>query len=284
MAPPRKRLAGIATTQDLLRQNLSTPAIRSLCAAGRLIRLRQGWYGLPDADEVASRAVRLGGVLSCCSALAWYGVWTPPGTDLHVRCSDHGRREWVDRPGVRRCTVPRALAGAPGRPVDSLPASLAAAVRCLDDEGLVVVMDSILNLKLLTRADILDALCFAPPRALRLFERCDRSESGTETMVRLRLRAKGVAVRAQVRIPGVGRVDLLVGERLVIEVDSREHHTDAQAYEADRLRDRGLVTRGYLVVRLTYHQVLMGWDTAWADLRTLIRQGRHHGLTKSQLE
>lgn len=43
--------------------------------------------------------------------------------------------------------------------------------------------------------------------------------------MRLRLRRRKVELRTQVTIADVGRVDLLVGERLVIEVDSKEHHT-----------------------------------------------------------
>lgn len=82
-------------------------------------------------------------------------------------------------------------------------------------------------------------------------------------------------VRAQVEIPGVGRVDLLIGRRLVIECDSRAHHTGEAAYESDRTRDRKLVRMGYLVIRLTYQQKLNDWPNVEADILALIRRDEH---------
>src|SRR5262245_29057267 len=47
------------------------------------------------------------------------------------------------------------------------------------------------------------------------------AQSGIETKVRLFLRSRRIPFRVQVAISGVGRVDLLVGDRLVIELDGR---------------------------------------------------------------
>jgi very-short-patch-repair endonuclease len=59
-----------------------------------------------------------------------------------------------------------------------------------------------------------------------------------------------------VRIRGVGRVDLVIGDRLVIECDSREFHDKADSYAADRARDLELLRQGYREIRLTYAQVV----------------------------
>ncbi len=119
------------------------------------------------------------------------------------------------------------------------------AARCLDAEGLVVVVDSALNGERATPHEVERAVAPAPQAVRRLLDRCDaEAQSGTETMVRLRLRARNITVTTQHRVPGVGRVDLLVGERLVIEVDSHAHHTGVERYEADRARDRRLVQLG----------------------------------------
>jgi len=45
--------------------------------------------------------------------------------------------------------------------------------------------------------------------------------SGLETLARLHLRRRHIRVRSQVHIPPVGWVDLLIGGRLVLELDSR---------------------------------------------------------------
>jgi very-short-patch-repair endonuclease len=94
-------------------------------------------------------------------------------------------------------------------------------------------------------------------------------------MIRLRLRAAGIHLRSQVEILGVGRVDFLVGDRLIIEADSREHHLPK--YQADRTRDRVATGLGYLVVRLTYQDVVYGWDVAFGDIRAIIRRHAHRG-------
>ena len=84
------------------------------------------------------------------------------------------------------------------------------------------------------------------------------------TIIRLRLRARGIRLRSQVDIPGVGRVDFLVGDRLIIEADSVEHHLPK--YHSDRTRDRVATAMGYLMIRLTYEDVVYHWDTALADI------------------
>ena len=99
--------------------------------------------------------------------------------------------------------------------------------------------------------------------------------SGLETLARLHLRGHNLQVRSQVQIMGVGRVDLVVGDRLVLELDSRAHHTDHDAYERDRARDLELVRRGYLVVRVTYLQVMTGWANVERAILEITRRGEH---------
>jgi very-short-patch-repair endonuclease len=93
----------------------------------------------------------------------------------------------------------------------------------------------------------------------------------------LRLRAAGIRLRTQVVIPGVGRVDFLVGDRLIIEADSREHHLSA--YQADRTRDRVAIGLGYLVIRLTYEDVVYRWDTVYRDIQSVIQRRAHRSPT-----
>lgn len=263
--------ATVFRVSELLAEGHTRRDVQRLTEAGRLVRLRPGWLSLPGADPAVVRAVSLGGVLSCVSALAWHGVWVPEHNQLHLRRTGAGRLSPLHVGGVRDCGRPAPTPSA----VDPLAVALRNSTSCLTAEGFVVVLDSILNLRLMGRANLIEVLAPLPGRQRRLLEKCDRSEAGTESMVRLRLRSKGVKVRSQVSIPGVGRVDLLVGDCLVIEVDSREHHTKGPAYEADRERDRRLTARGYRVVRLTYQQVVHDWARVEADLLRMIRQDLH---------
>ena len=54
----------------------------------------------------------------------------------------------------------------------------------------------------------------------------------------------------------VGEVDLLVGDRVVVEIDGFAHHSDRVAFQEDRRRDRELVAQGYVVLRFTAAEVL----------------------------
>jgi very-short-patch-repair endonuclease len=188
--------------------------------------------------------------------------------------SEHHQAKAALPADVHVCPLP--IRSAPTVAVDPLATALVAAVRCLNDEGIVVVLDSILHQRMLRRDELASILSGCSARVRRLVaEADDGAESGTESMVRFRLRRLGIEVRSQVFIEDVGRVDLLVGTRLVIEVDSRAHHTGESAYESDRRRDLLLVARGKLVLRLTYHQIVHEWDAVLREIRLLIRSQAH---------
>ncbi len=101
-----------------------------------------------------------------------------------------------------------------------------------------------------------------------------------ETKARLGLRALGISYRSQVAIDGVGKVDLLIGDRLVLEVDGEEWHSGAEAYAVDRERDLRLVELGYSVIRLTYDQVMDEWDRVIAAIRALVGRDEHRWKTR----
>lgn len=92
-----------------------------------------------------------------------------------------------------------------------------------------------------------------------MVDRTGPSEAGTESLARYRLQSKQVKVRSQVSIPGVGRVDLLVGNRSIIEVDGEEFHHSSEQFHRDRERDMEALRLGYLTLRLTYRHVVHDW-------------------------
>lgn len=52
------------------------------------------------------------------------------------------------------------------------------------------------------------------------------------------------------------RVDFLVDNRLVVEVDGESYHCNPTSFEADRLRDQDLILNGYQPIRFTAKQIL----------------------------
>lgn len=265
---------GVHTYRELCATGASRRQIGEALATGDLRRLRRGWYATSSADPDVVAAVGAGGVLSCVSALRLHGVWVPE-TELepvkvHVRGNSQAHRR---RLGF--CTQYRR----PEREesaVDAVPIALRHAVRCVDEETFVVLCDSVLNLRLMERAS-LDAMFRTAPAAVRaLLSLVDPgAQSGLETIGRLRFGAMGFQVRTQVVIPGIGRVDGLIGDRLIIEYDGRAHHSDDAAFANDRRRDRVAVVKDYLVLRLTYADVLWGWPAVARDVRRIVDRSAH---------
>ena len=59
-----------------------------------------------------------------------------------------------------------------------------------------------------------------PVRIRQLLDRCeDCADSGSESIFAFRLNSLGVAFERQVEIPGIGRVDFLIGKRLMFSWD-----------------------------------------------------------------
>lgn len=262
---------GVVNRRQLLGIGCTDSDIRRAVRTGALTRIRSGWYQGPAANDSVVRAVRAGGALSCVAALKVHGAWVPPGTDLHVRRSAYHRAR---RKG-HGCRCPGRPREAVTRSVDELADAVVAATLCLGTEAAVAVLDSVLEQELMPLEE-LTVLLHRVPGGRQLVELVDqRAQSGTETFSRLRLRSRKIKLRPQVQIGSIGRVDLLVGKRLVIEIDSRAHHTSPENYAKDRARDRQLVSLGYIVLRLTYKDVMDAWDTVLPDILAIIRQRRH---------
>ncbi|MBM7365686.1 hypothetical protein [Gordonia hydrophobica] len=167
-----------------------------LIGSGVIRRIRHGWYAAGDPPAADVAAVRRGGVISCVTALNRRGVWTPEDHRLHVRGNSASVRTRKG-PFCKQFRRPEPEQGL----VDDIPTALRHAARCLNDEGFVVVCDSILNRGLMTMEQIEYQFRDAPRRIQQLLDRCDpQAESGPETMTRFRLRSRNIHVRSQVRI------------------------------------------------------------------------------------
>ncbi|WP_382307593.1 DUF559 domain-containing protein [Herbiconiux sp. UC225_62] len=280
MSPPiRSPIPEVVTTATLRTLGLSARDIAELHRSGRLIRIRQGHHARPDARPDVVRAVRLGGRLTSYSALAAVGVWVPPGdTRLHVSVNAHAHAlrdaddggPWRPRDDVVvhwKQPAPRR-----GHPSNGI-APLALAIRHLPSEldraHLVAVLDSALRLGSVTSAHLLAGFAGSPSllRALRLVD--PAAESGTESVARVRMRAAGLQPRSQVWF-GRHRVDFLVADRVVVEVDGREFHDGADAFERDRRKAAELTHRGLHVLHFSYAQVLYAWPTCLLAIRAAL--------------
>ncbi|MBM7368997.1 endonuclease domain-containing protein [Gordonia hydrophobica] len=263
--------AGIYPRAQLLAMGYDDHSIRKAVRAGSLIRLRIGWFATPNADETAMAAVRDGGVLTCVDALAFHELWIPPGHKDRL----HMRRSRSMRGKNRACRPLQGYLTTADRAVDSIAVALSCAARCLSAEEWIAVCDSYMNATGKSLGDLAQELDGAGPTVTDRLGRTERlSQSGTESIARLRLRAVGYNVVVQPQVDGVGRVDLRIGV-LLIECDSMLYHASKEDYERDHHRDRRAMVAGWLKLRLTYDDIIYDWEGVLADIREITRAERH---------
>ncbi|MER3389208.1 MAG: DUF559 domain-containing protein [Microcella sp.] len=253
-------------TRELRERGVTTRGIAAAVHRGDLLRVRIGHYALPGDPAHHRAALRVGGVAACVTAASGHGMWLPPDALPHV---------WLESGASRLRELPSRRIVAPddpthvrhwsalAEPLDlvrgsvSIVDALAQVIRCQPRYEAIAVLDSAVRLGLLeapTRARLQAVLT---PDTRGLLHHIDGAAgSGTESIVRMVLRDAGLAVRTQARIEGVGFVDLVVGARVIVEVDSTQWHGSADQQRRDYDRDLELVARGYIVVRVNYHQAL----------------------------
>jgi very-short-patch-repair endonuclease len=251
---------------ELRSAGMNNAGIAAAVAGGHLIRARRDHYVTGDVPDAIVRAVRVGGRLTCVSLLALAGVFVLRHDALHVHMphtasrmrSPHDRFRPLEvkrQRGVRLHWLP--LVDDPGQDATvSVIDALVHATLCQTPRAAVATLDSARHLGLIDEEQLAEVFRRLPRRFDVLRRVVDeRAEAGSESIARLLLRSLGCSVEVQVRIDGVGRVDLLVDGWLVIECDSREFHGGWEAQERDRLRDLRLAAAGYTTLRPTARMI-----------------------------
>lgn len=259
--------AEVRTRADLLAAGMSGRAITDAVRSGAIKRVRRDRYVVAGASDPLVKAVRVGGRLGCVSALAAAGVWTHAPGRVHVQLDREASRlrspldrgEPLSRANRGPCVLHwRDLVepGSAGLASVGIVDAMIEAVVCQHPWYSVAALDDALHRGLLSAAQ-LDAVFFhLPPRFQYLRPLLDaRSQSGLESVFRMLLRSAGHDFEIQVPIRGVGRVDFVVAGRLVIETDGLGFHGEAERGR-DYDRDLALAARGYIVMRLSYRQVM----------------------------
>lgn len=271
----------VVSRADLLAVGFTPKGITRAVRSGVLIRLRRDHY-VRSTSPAADLAVRIGGRLTCVSALATAGVFTLEDARVHVhverrmsrvRGPRHRRERWNRR---RHGAIARVHWGELTVPATCDAVGLVDAihtlVRCRPPREVVAALDSVLHLGLMSETGLRAVFDSLPAKYGVLLRLVDaRAESGTETFVRLMLRRLGVDFDVQVDIPGVGRVDFVVAGRLIIECDSKAHHSDWSQRRRDIRRDQQAARMGYATVRLLAEDIIFQHDAVQMLLADLAR-------------
>lgn len=268
--------SNLATVAQLAEQGHGRAGLATAVSTGELWRPRRGWVATPGASADALRAVRLGGRLGAGSALASYGVWVDEDSELTVACpSTASRLPPLAATERRLWTEDLFPALSDKRWRVSVMDALLQLGRDAPRDSLIASIDSAIQLRFITRAELRLLLAALPRRLQGVGREIDGlAMSGTETHMRLALRRAGYQVQSQVRLPGIGTVDLLVDGWLIIELDSRKYHGGADNQLRDRARDGNAVLGSYGHERFVWKQVRESMDWCLDVVEHRLRDGR----------
>lgn len=262
---------GVARVASLVDARVSRYVVSNAVACGMLLRPRRGWVAIPDADPHLLAAARAGVVLTCVTRAERLGLWVLAGDGPHVAVAPTASRLKLQNEKV---TVHWAAPVQPrpqGTLEDGILNTLILVANCQAHEAALAVWESALRKGMVSRQEL--ARLPLGSAARRLLEAATPfADSGLESIFRTRLRWLRLPIRSQIWIEG-HHVDLLIGDRLVVQIDGG-HHVGLQRAE-DVAHDAALMLLGYHVIRVTYVQVVERWPEVQDLVMRAIAQGLH---------
>lgn len=261
---------GVARTRSLIIAGHSKHYQALAVAAGLLRRVGRSWLVLPDADPALVLAAEHGIVLTCVTEARRQGIWVlSDDGPTHAGVAAHGRSPDQNRFHLHWSTplVPRH----PDSVVDPITNVLALVAECLPHDEALAVWESALNKKLVTLG-ALGQLPLRPAARALCREAVPWSDSGLESLMKTRLRFLRLPIRHQIWIGG-HRVDFLIGDRLVFQIDGGSH--TGRQRDLDNAHDAALKLMGYHVIRVGYRQVVEHWHEVQDLIMQAVAQGLH---------
>jgi len=221
---------GTARTASLHIAGFSRLRLDKELAAGQIVRVRRGVYGLPNHTGAVRLALQHNALLTCVSAAPVYQLWT------------------LQKPALVHLS-------------QTLEALVM--VQCAAQRGEVTV----------------DFLCSKLPgnrnaRARAVLDYViPRADSILEVLANYHFRKAGLSVRRHVELDGVGEVDFLVEECLVVETDGQTHLEPKQVRK-DRARNNATVVGGRLCLRFSYADVVHHPERMLAQVLAVLEHTR----------
>ncbi|MFC8682481.1 DUF559 domain-containing protein [Microbacterium ureisolvens] len=294
-----RRRGGVARTSELKSDGASRADLRSSVRENRVLRPRRGIYALRGTPPGVLEALSHCGAAACITAGREFGLWI---LDLDIGADADGesddRRQvhtWVhpaNRPtrvavdphpdATTCCVFHRDLpVGPPSLTRVGIVHCLVQILGCRGEEVFFAALESALRQRLLSQADR-EQLSRSVPRRDRwlvAFAR-DDADSGLESLLRLRLHRHGISLAAQVAIPGVGVVDFVIGDCLIIEADGGTH--EGPSRHRDRVRDAQAMALGFMTLRFDYAMIVHDWPLVEEAVLAALARNLHRspaGLT-----
>lgn len=265
-----RRLGGLARGTHLQRLGFDRRTLSRLVAGGEIERVRPGVFGVAPISPAVREATVHGGALTCASVLRARGIWTLPADDgphVWLGAGRHGH------PHDGCSCTPHYYRGRPPLGKVGISTALVHLRLCAGDEAFFAALESARQKRLLNRTQLAKIRSALPANARWLVDlsRAD-SGSGLESLLRLRLHALGIRLRCQVELPGIGRVDFVIGDRVIIEADGQENHATPEKHHKDFVRDAAASALGYETLHFDYAQIVHDWPTVQRSILAALRR------------
>lgn len=259
---------GTARVVDLRRAGIAPDALKRAISSGAVASLQRGLVGTTHADPNLRIALTAGGLITCVSAARELGLWTMKASDQLHLWTDHGRQFGA----VIKHRGGLVAAGRWGY-VGILDCVLHA-IRCRPRLEALVIAESAVRLGRVSKAQLVEHL---PGTRNSLRRQVVHSvghdaDSPLEVIARDLFRAAGLHVDTQVQIRGVGRVDMLVEDRLIIELDGFDFHWNRATFLKDRKRNNAGILSGLPTLRYVYEDLVFTPERVVAEVQTLLRR------------
>jgi very-short-patch-repair endonuclease len=263
---------GAVKVRDLAAAGFTRHQLSTAVREGSLVRPLRGVYAIQGADDDVVAAFRANGLLTCRSAARYYSLWslgrTSPASpaSLHLSCGNG-----LARPGIvdhAPCTHPKH----PQLPVAGLADVLLHALRCLPEPEALVMLQCAVGRGLITT----DFLRRKLPghrngRARAVLDLVvPRADSLLEVLAHTHFVRAGFRVRMHVQLDGVGEVDFLIDDCLVVELDGGTHFEPRQVRK-DQRRNNATILGGRLVLRFYYSDVVNSPEAMVQEIREVLR-------------
>ncbi|WP_167132257.1 endonuclease domain-containing protein [Paramicrobacterium chengjingii] len=267
------REGGICHRLTLYEAGFTKNVIRAAVRTGLVRCAARNWLYTSACSVPEKWAAFAGGQLTCVTAARHLGLWVR-ADDARCHIAVHSSAGiTLDRNKVRvhygAVPVPRSTRTL----IDPIVNVIVNASQCVAFESAVALADSAVRSGFVQRAELRRVQTRSSAFKRVAAAVSELSDSGIETIPRIRLAAHGIAMAQQVKIAG-HRVDGLVGDRLVLQFDGAEHLSREQK-QIDARHDAELQLLGYTVLRFTYWDVVDLWHEVEAQILRAIAQGLH---------
>lgn len=269
---------GIARRADFLAKGIGRRELEMAISIGAVRRLRKGVYASRVVDPAVAVAARHGGEVACAAALKSHEIWVledepEEGEEpkpIHIWVGQ-SNREHKHEGCV--CKVHREQSEQ--TPVFGFVGVMLALLQfalCSVEERFFAALESALNKGLIGFGEIVELRRRLPERMRWIVDfASDDADSGLESLLRFRLHLLGISLRSQVWVEGVGRVDFILGDRIILEVDGRLNHDGPSMRHKDLVRDAAAAAQGYETLRFDYAMVIHNWPAVLAAIRGRLR-------------